>query len=158
MSAPAEQADLTDQVRRLERRLERERLARAEAEALLESKSEELFALNGDLESRMRESLEMHEQLQQQKLHLEHTMIQLSGIVETIREIASQTNLLALNAAIEAARAGEAGRGFAVVAGEVKKLSADTRRATEQATAMLQGVGRANGAGAQSPAPAVATA
>jgi len=127
--------DLLGRIRRLESRLERERSARAQAEELLESKSLELFALNADLKGRMHEGLELQQQLEQ-------TIVQLSQIVGTIGDIASQTNLLALNATIEAARAGDAGRGFAVVASEVKKLSGDTRRATEQANHMLNSVRR----------------
>lgn len=60
-----------------------------------------------------------------------------ADILGTIVNISSQTNLLALNASIEAARAGEAGRGFSVVADEIRVLSEQTKRATENISVIL---------------------
>ena len=105
-------------------------LGRAKATTLLA----ELFGLHEpvsrsarDLQSARSLSFQIFGQVQA----LDVSSDEISGVVESIRRIASQTNLLALNATIEASRAGEAGRGFAVVAAEVRNLAQEARKATE---------------------------
>lgn len=63
---------------------------------------------------------------------------QITEFIGTIDGIAKQTNLLALNATIEAARAGEYGKGFTVVAAEVKGLSGETQKATQEIGSLIE--------------------
>ncbi|NVI97455.1 methyl-accepting chemotaxis protein [Myxococcus sp. AM009] len=68
---------------------------------------------------------------------------QISGITETVKDLADQSHLLAVNAAIEAARSGEHGKGFVVVAKEIRALADQSIRATNQVRRILQDINQA---------------
>lgn len=78
------------------------------------------------------------QKMEGQLSNLNTSLVEVQEVSEAIQKIANQTNLLALNATIEAARAGDKGKGFAVVAGEVKSLSDQTAKATEQIDGTLK--------------------
>jgi len=85
---------------------------------LLRKQSEDIESIGIDVEKAMQELKEKAEEV--------------AGITKVIFSISEQTNLLALNASIESARAGEAGKGFAVVADQIRELSKQTKKSTEQ--------------------------
>ena len=96
--------------------------------------------LVGELSSRMQELDQHMESIAGSIRSLSEENAKIIDILATLDQITSQTNLLSLNASIEAARAGEHGRGFAVVATEIRQLSDDSAKFTEQIHAILNGV------------------
>ncbi|WP_316859258.1 methyl-accepting chemotaxis protein [uncultured Cohaesibacter sp.] len=110
---------------------------------------DDLAASIGDIVGQTSRSYDVVSHLRSTAQNAQHDISALSDAVEhigsvlgMIRDIADQTNLLALNATIEAARAGAAGKGFAIVASEVKSLSGQTSKATEEIASQITAVQR----------------
>ena len=73
-------------------------------------------------------------------LDLTNTLQQVKNSLAVVEDITEQTNMLALNASVEAARAGEHGKGFAIVASEIRKLSEESKEATNKIANMLTNI------------------
>ncbi|MBD3730544.1 MAG: chemotaxis protein [Sphingomonadales bacterium] len=141
----AEHNALQDTVRELEADQLRVSEASDEARLLSERAIERLGEGRSMIQSslgQITDLLDLVDALSQHVTGFAAAMEQVRRCSQDIDQIAETTNILALNATIEAMRAGDAGRTFAVVANEVKNLSSDTRRATDEIARTIDMLGR----------------
>lgn len=75
---------------------------------------------------------EVNEDIQKTQKMVNDIIKKIQENTQDVAQIALQTNILALNAGIEASRAGDYGRGFMVVAENVRKLSDQSKTASEE--------------------------
>ncbi|MBP5283367.1 MAG: hypothetical protein J6Y93_01710, partial [Treponema sp.] len=73
-----------------------------------------------------------HKKYVEQFQRLSYQTEEITKMIGEIQNISEQTNLLSFNASIEAAHAGSVGAGFRIIANEVKKLSDNTKKASEK--------------------------
>ena len=97
------------------------------AKAMIEDAGKSIEVLNTTMAS----SVTVASKINQSINELSEQTKNINQIMSLVDGISEQTSLLALNASIEAARAGEVGKGFAVVAKEVRNLSEQSRKSTD---------------------------
>ncbi|MFO7888862.1 MAG: methyl-accepting chemotaxis protein [bacterium] len=104
--------------------------------------SSEIAGKGKDINQKLKESIitvqKKENEFEDNIQELQKSSKTITQIVEVISDISVQTNLLALNAAIQAIKAGEQGKGFSVVVDEVRNLSEQTRRFTNEISDIAQ--------------------
>ena len=91
-----------------------------------------IFGAISELRSSVDRIEQEHKTYMDQFQRLSTQIGDITKLIGDIQNISEQTNLLSFNASIEAAHAGSAGAGFRIIANEVKKLSENTQKTTEQ--------------------------